>query len=563
MGCSRSAYRYQQNPGPASLDATEEPYFLPEILDFWTIICYLTRHHNPLTNWRWHMFFPEVHPVCFLVNTEFNHEKLNEGLPAPFRLELITEPPLDIHLRDTFDGALRLTGRLLVQHEQNLFLVDGPNETIFRQPCPSAWRFWPELADGPVKSHLTDVLNFRAFLDLKTLPMSTGQMVLLDDQGKTHVRADLHIFARNAPNRVIGQTRPLRGYETSHHLLIDHLQHQGAQLRTINADLYAFLGEDQPTYQSKPAIPMDPEGPAYDTLNRIISTFLTVARQNEDGIRADYDTEFAHDYRVSLRKIRSALSLFKGVLQPDVTRRLKQQLAEIMKETNGLRDLDVYLLDMNRFFAMVPESLHQGLIVLFQSFRQDRQKAWKKVARMLRSPSYAKTMLRIAEQLDNRELPPGSKAECPTLDLASELIWQRYRQVCKIARRIDRDTPDEKIHKLRIECKKLRYLMEFFSPLYMAKPLKQQLKSLKILQDNLGHFNDCAVQQRFMHHILQNIPQSRQSGLKLAAGIGALITVLHQSQLRERHLVETNFASFDSNDTRRAFQELFAPDSPS
>jgi len=67
---------------------------------------------------------------------------------------------------------------------------------------------------------------------------------------------------------------------------------------------------------------------------------MAIARQNEDGIKADYDTEFLHDYRVSLRKVRSVLSLFKG---ENIA--LKQAFSDIMKGTNQLRDLDVYLLD--------------------------------------------------------------------------------------------------------------------------------------------------------------------------------------------------------------------------
>ena len=45
-------------------------------------------------------------------------------------------------------------------------------------------------------------------------------------------------------------------------------------------------------------------------------------------------------------------------------------------------------------------------------------------------------------------------------DMACRLIMRRFLKVCKTAQAINAATPDEEIHRLRIHCKKLRYLME-------------------------------------------------------------------------------------------------------
>ena len=57
---------------------------------------------------------------------------------------------------------------------------------------------------------------------------------------------------------------------------------------------------------------------------------------DEPGIIGDYDTEFLHDYRVALRKVRSVLSLFQGVYSAKDTERLKLAVADVMKSTNKL-----------------------------------------------------------------------------------------------------------------------------------------------------------------------------------------------------------------------------------
>jgi CHAD domain-containing protein len=62
-------------------------------------------------------------------------------------------------------------------------------------------------------------------------------------------------------------------------------------------------------YTLRPAFDLAPELPARETARRIIHKILGISRQNEAGIIDDIDTEFLHDYRICLRKIRSVLSL--------------------------------------------------------------------------------------------------------------------------------------------------------------------------------------------------------------------------------------------------------------
>jgi CHAD domain-containing protein len=333
---------------------------------------------------------------------------------------------------------------------------------------------------------------------------------------------------------------------------------QGARDQKTISELYLSLGADKRMYCSKPSIALNPEAPARETTRSIISTYIHVARENEAGIQADYDTEFLHDYRVSLRKVRSVLSLFKGVYSEDDTARLRQTFADIMKQTNRLRDLDVYLLEKSLYFSMVPESMHEGLNVMFEVFATERQQELKHVIDMLHSETYTRTITELAEQFTRSDvLKSGSKGDEPTLPFARQLIWKRYNKVCKIARRINADTPDEEVHVLRIQCKKLRYLMEFFTPLFPQKTIKKLIKALKRLQDNLGRFNDFSVQQRSLQAFLQDYSEHHHNTMKLAESIGALITVLHQRQSEERHQILENFARFDSARTRATFCTLF------
>jgi CHAD domain-containing protein len=266
-----------------------------------------------------------------------------------------------------------------------------------------------------------------------------------------------------------------------------------------------------------------------------------------------------HDYRIALRKIRSVLSLFKGVYAEDQTLQLKARFSALMSSTGRLRDLDVYLLERGDFYALVPDSLHDGLDRMFAMFAEERQQALKSLSDHLRSKSYEAEIGKLATQFDSRKrLKPGPNADLSAYDFACKMIWKRYRKICKIASGIDADTEDEEVHELRIHCKKLRYLMEFFGPVFPKPAFKSLIKPLKRLQDNLGLFNDYSVQQESLRAFLTGLEsQNHAEGLEIAQSAGALIAVLHQRQLAERAKVVESFARFNSRETQKTFRNLF------
>lgn len=496
-------------------------------------------------------------PFVFFLNSIVDFARLRQTLPTDFQLRHSIDETKEVLVLDTFDHALRLSNRLLLQHHGTVRLLDLHNPSILVQPCPADWRFLADLAEGPIKDRLRNESPLRAFFKTCSGFLRIGRLMLLDNEEKTHVRAHVYIFDRGNQTLTLGDTQPLQGYAKSHRLLSDAFREQGAQTCNTLNDLYLLLGADSHMYCSKPGLVLNPNAPVRETACRIISTYIQVARENETGVNADYDTEFLHDYRVSLRKVRAILSLFTGVYTDAITAQLKRMFAEIMKQTNRLRDLDVYLLEESLYFSMVPDSMHEGLNVMFEVFVEERQQQLKRVIDMLNSDAYRQTISDLARQFSKPDiLESGVKSDEPTLPFARQLIWKRYNKVCKIARRINDTTPDEQIHVLRIQCKKLRYLMEFFTPLFSKKTIKKLITALKRLQDNLGRFNDFSVQQRSLQAFLQE-HSHHQNSMKLAESIGALIAVLHQRQLTERQQIMKNFARFDGPKTRNAFQTLF------
>ena len=75
--------------------------------------------------------------------------------------------------------------------------------------------------------------------------------------------------------------------------------------------------------------------------------YVSVMESTVEGIVADVDTEFLHDFRVAVRRTRSVLKLLGGVLPEGMAERVGAEFRWLGDVTTPTRDLDVYLLGID------------------------------------------------------------------------------------------------------------------------------------------------------------------------------------------------------------------------
>nr|WP_321456061.1 CHAD domain-containing protein [uncultured Cohaesibacter sp.] len=466
----------------------------------------------------------------------------------------------DCSLLDMFHQPLLRSNRLLVSSEGRLYLFGHEMEPI-KQKGPANGGLVSGLPKGPVRRALDDLSDLRALMPLCHMRISTTLMTLVDDEGKIYLKTSfMDVHMPDGDCGLIAFLRPVRGYDRALALMQDKLTQLGAS----EMGLAAFCQKIDPSFPArvgKPKFSIDPSEVASCVATRIMAAYMPVIRLNENGIVEDIDTEFLHDYRIALRKIRSVLSLFKGIYSDEQTKDLKQRFSSLMAKTGRLRDLDVYLLEKKAFFSLVPEALHPGLSEMFAVFSLERGEAMEALADHLVSEGYQKEMQLLSDSLSAPDaLQKGPKADENAHDYACRLIWKRYRKLCKIASSITNDSRDSEVHALRIHCKKLRYLLEFFAPAFPGKEIKGLVKPMKRLQDNLGAFNDCSVQIEALSTFLgEHKFRDKATQLAIAQSVGALVAILHQRQETERLHVVENFERFDNEETRQMFRALFKP----
>ncbi len=507
-------------------------------------------HHRQALQWR----------LADAEQLKALRESLLESLP----LDKIGETSRHILFYDSFPWQLWFANRVLYREDDRLCLcrlgktsiAEVIAEADISGPSP---RFWWEFPDA-LAEQLKPLLKLRALMPVLHGYRISQQYAIRNEDRKIVARLSLETWHRDRrAGPVFLQalvTEPLRGYEAEFRALIRQLA--AHRLKTTDiSPLHAHFetsGQWPDPFSAKPALRLSPTQSSRDVLCTAIRASLQTARKCEPGILDDIDTEFLHDYRVSIRSIRAMLGQLCGVLPQETETRLKKAFADLGSRTNRLRDLDVYLLEEPRYRAMLPARLQDALSGMFEDFRKQRNAELKKLQRFLVSKTYTHRIQQIESWLEkaSQETPtkPGGQ---PIIDIAHKRLRKQYRKVTKLGRELHQHTEDEAIHQLRLKCKKLRYLLELFASLFEPQAVKQLLKALRKLQNTLGEFNDLSVQQESLHDYYT---QRRQPDPRLGLAIGALIGSMHQQQTIIRQQVVELFDHFDTRATRKLFDRL-------
>lgn len=298
---------------------------------------------------------------------------------------------------------------------------------------------------------------------------------------------------------------------------------------------------------------------ADEAAKKLLRSDLGIMKINEPYIAEDIDTEFLHDYRVALRRSRVLLAQMRGVFPEAQTVQFKADLRRINQHTNQLRDLDVYLLAEADYRALLPENMQEDIAPLFDFLKRKRAAALKATVAGLKSDKYRQIMQAWTAFLDE---PINKKSEAPNAkrpvkEMACERIFKRYRRILRDGKMILVSEDDEQMHDLRLECKKLRYLMEFFATLFPPDEISVLIKQLKKLQTNLGDFNDLCVQESYLLNIANEMSGQKGQPRSALLAVGALVAKLHEERLRVKAEFADTFKAFSTTKNRNQFRLLF------
>lgn len=504
-------------------------------------------------------------------------QELTDELEKKYTVQDTPSQTTSLSFYDSFDWRLYADGLLCFAQDNRLLLTDfNGRELVPSLPISGETPgFCRHLPDSALKQKLAPVLEMRTLLPQSSFSQTTRQIRILNKDEKTvaaFILSELRTENGKSEEGEEGdqpicsvQLHEVRGYEKWFQRLDRELEKFGSpQPCTKEQELKIALaakGRAPQDYSSKFSVALQPDMDALTAAKTIYCDLLGTMRKNEQGILDDLDSEFLHDFRVAIRRTRSGLAMIKNVLEPEMTARFKEEFRSLGTITGPVRDLDVYLLMEEEYKSKLPDHLQKGLSSFFADLAEQREQEQAKLVQALHSSQYTTIIKDWGNYLRQKKKGgPADKAR-PVGLLANKIIRKRFKRILRDGRAIDADTPDESLHRLRIQGKKLRYCLEFFSSLYPPQKMKLLIRQLKTLQNNLGLFNDLSVQQNMLNNYLAGLKPGSDKAKKTGAAIGGLLTSLYHEQQQVRTEFEAAFRCFSSEKNISLYKELF-PSAP-
>lgn len=255
----------------------------------------------------------------------------------------------------------------------------------------------------------------------------------------------------------------------------------------------------------KPSPMVKAKAPALAPAMTVGEAFRTIARAclehlmlNERCLLATEAGEAVHQMRVALRRLRSAIKVFKEITAGPELGRVKDDLRWLLAHLGPARDAEVFLSEIvDPVLAAHPGNT--GLAALHAHWSRDREAKLATAVTAVRSRRYAALILNLGRWVESGDWlgpaggPSRKRLAEPVTAFATRRVGKAVRSLLKEGGETLSRLPPDHQHAVRIRCKQVRYAGEFFASLVPRKTTKLFLAELSELQDVLGKLNDIAV----------------------------------------------------------------------
>lgn len=476
--------------------------------------------------------------------------------------------------RDTFDWRLYLAGFTLTTSRSGKrarVALTTQDERVVDSLVPKVPLFASDLPPGPASEILQLTAGHRRLFPRARAEWKSTLVAILNEERKTVLR----LLLREGEVRPINgednipllprlQFLPLKGYRSEEKKVTSFLRKTfdlKRDNRTELAVVYDAVGKTPVDCTSAFHLALDPEIPAAKAAKLIHHTLLQSILANREGVTRNWDTEFLHDFRVAVRRTRSALTQLKGVFPDADVDHFSEEFRWLGARTGPTRDFDVYLLKIPAYREALHPGAREDLEPLVRLLQKKRRVEHRRLRRCLGSKRFNRLVEDWRAFLEAPDAPDSDlpNARRPIREVASERIWKAFNKVLRRGGKIGRKASAKALHRIRIDCKKLRYLITFFRSLYPAEALNPFIKELKRLQDHLGNFNDLQVQREALRSFAEEMMATEVGPPATLLAMGQLMGQLEGQQIQERESFHQHFGQFSRPKNQQRFRELFGP----
>lgn len=280
-------------------------------------------------------------------------------------------------------------------------------------------------------------------------------------------------------------------------------------------------------------------------LRMLLLNELAIMEFSEVCFIQQQDAECLHDYRVALRRSRIVLTRIQGVFPVREVRLFSGKLSRLGQVTGRCRDLDVCLQNWPEYVA-ITDAANQ---LIFDYLQQQQHILRTNLINELCGQKYSLFKKRWRDFLSAE--PAATRmpnAKIPVCVMANKQMDNALHKITRNIRLINTDSSDRKFHKLRIVCKRLRYLLDYFNELNTNVAYVNLMPEIKKLQDKLGVYQDLIVHRTVMVSIERQMTASGLMDDNVRYAMHAINSVLNERVRVQRAVAMESIKKFLRSD---------------
>lgn len=238
-----------------------------------------------------------------------------------------------------------------------------------------------------------------------------------------------------------------------------------------------------------------------------------------------------HQARVALRRLRAAFGLFRDVVDGPVVRSLAAEARWLARECGPARDLQVFLTET---VTDAPPMVRRVGKRLADIHLQHARAALSGA----RFAAFDRALRAFAAK------SPAAPLATPSADsrldaFGRTVLDRRQAKVLRRSRKLEQFDA-ERLHRLRIAIKKLRYAATFLAPAFASSGVKPYIEATVRLQGALGALNDRAMAAQ----VLADLATAARPTEDVAEPLKALAKQVASGEKRRRRRLERAWAAF-------------------
>ena len=245
---------------------------------------------------------------------------------------------------------------------------------------------------------------------------------------------------------------------------------------------FALAGDQYDAPVKATPVELDDDAIVAEGFAAIVAACLKHFRLNEPLLIKERNAEALHQARVALRRLRSALWLFKPAIQDSGFAAINCRLRQFTAELGEARNIDVLLA------TLAPGDAGR------RQLEHERGHHYGRVIATLETPEFRSFMVELVAWSQAGEWRHGKRAGRRLTPYALKRLDKLWRSIEERGADLA-DLSVAERHQLRIDTKKIRYALEFLrQPLRAAgSDQKKFANAAEGIQESLGQLNDLAM----------------------------------------------------------------------